>query len=275
MARTKRKVKETVTEFEEGDREPGEGGPPMDDSHLAAQSQVILGDEVPDDDPIEPTSDSRPTDQELVEMTVGSETVKVSPEAAQVYNDEITRLTNLATTNVELEPDVVSEETSGEDLATEILMDPAKVLADFGDKLEKKIKGDLSTAYTIEEKRRLFWEDFYGENPDLKNFDNIVHMVLSANMGVLEGMVGKSGRDRLSTLTKEEILRVSSAQRGLSLRKRSGSTSLEGGTGGGQEAPAKNDNTEEEAPSNIRHLTLGNAIKARRLKRHSTQRQEQ
>lgn len=259
MAKKAKKATKTTTTtvVEEGTHEEGEQLPPTDDSHITLDSTPVINS---DDGELEPELDLEPAQESVrtsdeVDVLIGGQVYSMAPETAMAYQNEqvahqSTRDAAPVEENREEEGDVNYEEM--------LFTDPNKALRLHGEEVAKQVKEELTSSYRADNAQQQFWNDFYGENGELKEDDHIVRMILTQHFDVLENMSGKAARDKLAELTQTEILRLVNKQGGTP-DPDNPSTQLEGGT---SEQPG----VAVVAPTPKTPQTLGQAIKERRMR---------
>lgn len=252
------KEKEKETKPQEGDLELGEQKPENDD-HLnedivKALSKGVEGQEEQEEEGEE--EEKKLDVPETVKITIGGHTVEVSKEVAEAYEQEETTRRSVEQESPKKKEE--SEQTGQDELAELLFTDPKEAIK----RIQEQTKTELREEYQMDKSREAFWDMFYQENPELKEDDSFVKSTLNTNMSVLENMKGKAARDRLAELTQREILKIAERHsKGTS--KRTTANTLEGGTA----SKRKQAIVEEEEKPNKRPLTLGDAIKQRRLER--------
>ena len=67
---------------------------------------------------------------------------------------------------------------------------------------EERLRNEFEQRLQIEEQRRVFWSDFWTENPDLVGKAVIVRAVLNENLGAMRDMSQEDGRAALASATR-------------------------------------------------------------------------
>lgn len=262
----KKSVIKRVTEFLEGDREPGEEAP-KDDSHIKmGEPEPIVG-EMSDPEPEpEPSGDEG---EEEYEVEIAGTRRKVDKKTYDLVMEE-------RATREYLEPAPTPEsepEPEGEDFdPVEFFGDPETALKKIKDEAVAEATTRVSRKYAVDKAQEDFWSAFYRENPALADDEMLVKMVLAQNMKQLRNLSdGKEGRDKLAELVEAQILRYANKQRGH--KSPDASANLEGGPAPSEPTMESSD-AEASNVSPIRPPSVGDEIKARRLKRQRAQRGE-
>tara|TARA_Y100000310_G_C20676709_1_gene813521 strand:- start:2098 stop:2883 length:786 start_codon:yes stop_codon:yes gene_type:complete len=240
---------ETTTQ--EGDRLPGEDAP-QDDSHIQAQIEPV-GD--PDQPPADPQPEPEPTDDGLVEATIGGQTLRVTQEVAVAIAQEQALLAPPPA----VPPEPVSEPPADDVTAYDTLLfsNPEAAVA----RIKSEIFDEVRQEYQLEETRKAFWSDFYAENDDLREHDWIVKAIIQQNWDTFGNMSGKSARDAVADATKKEILNISN-KFGKGGRRKGASSTLESPSQPNAPAPSAESVELDEAP-----MTLSDVLRARKRAR--------
>lgn len=135
-----------------------------------------------------------------------------------------------------------------------LFSNPNEAVKRIKDDLRREISGELTRSYQKDQSEKTFWTEFYKENADLKDDDDLVKAILSKNMADLGDLPVKKASERLAELTRDRIGRYTNKTKG------SGRAVAEGSTNGTRTAKT------EEPP---KPTTLSDIIKARRAKRLS------
>ena len=253
-----------TTIIEEGDRAHDEPAPPVDDSHIDREGNFEPGASGT------PDSTGREGDEpKLVTVSVGGTTIEVSSEQAALIQAEQAASQDAiqqAQTLGEPAPREQDEVVPIEEL---LFTDPKAALEQLTAQITNTVRGE----YQQDQSSKKFWDDFYIENPDLREEDHLVKAVLDRELGTLENMRGKVGRDKLAELTKGDILRITEKHQKGRKKKVDQTTQLEGTSTDGAPPPSP-DNPPQEADSS-RLPTLGDAIKQRKLNRARAGRADQ
>lgn len=152
------------------------------------------------------------------------------------------------------ERDEVEKDPFGDDFDKLVFDDPRKAFQRFGDNLVKRITKELGGKYETDQNQKVFWDDFYQKNDDLKEDRDLVQTVLQSNMQELADMPVEKASKRLAELTRERIARYSQVP---SVKKRPVTEGVN--TGGGRRAPAKRET--EDQP---KVTTLSELLRSRR-----------
>ena len=150
------------------------------------------------------------------------------------------------------------EPQEDDDFESQFFENPQQFLSKFRTDIKEEVRKELTAEYQQENARNEFWNNFYSENPDIRDEQTIVRAVMEENFDTLGGMKGKAARDELAKMTKRKILDLSTK---LSGGKRSAlpEESLEGGRTNARPQKARQ---EDKVPS-----SLSAGIKARKAAR--------
>lgn len=250
-------AKKPTEQSQEGDRSADEALPPADDSHIAPGDTQIIDASAPADQGGTGDDSSRDKD-DLVEVVIAGQTVKLAPETAALIEAEQTAASAAATqSQLASEPIASGDGDRSDDADAELMFsDPAQWKKNLVEGIRKEVTAD----YSADQQRKGFWDDFYRENDDLRGEDYLVQATLNRHFSVLENMKGRPGRDRLAELTKKDILALTKKYN--KPPENNDTTNLEGAAGG-EEAPDVP--TPKKEPTRL--PSLGDAIKQRRLNR--------
>ena len=210
------------------------------------------------------------TEEDLVEVKIGGQTLRVSQEVADAYSEETGRYTSeiadlkkARPTSTRIETTSRTETKEGEekpDLTTLIFTEPAKAI----DLIKKEMREELTSAYKADQAREKFWTDFYAENPELKGNDSIIYGVMQAHWDDLADLKGKAARDKVAELTRTEVISLSQrlTKKG---RDKVVTETLEGGNSSRANKRTASVEDQDQGP-----VSLTAAIKARRAKRRAS-----
>jgi hypothetical protein len=256
----KKKVKETVEKtYEEGDRAPGEDAP-VDDSHIGTDLPL---DEAENEEPAQVADD-------LEEVLIDGVRYMLPADVAASYRSQEERtadeLASLRANPPLAEPisgSVITEDES-EDIETLLFTDPKRALDLHAERVKKEVSSDMRDRYQAERAREMFWEDFYGEHPELVDEKDYVDFTLNKHLDGLSNLKGKKARDELAKLVKGGILKLMNKGRNAQ-NNEEGESSLEGGSGGSSNFPSP-DGTPQGLETG-RLYSLSDALKERKKKR--------
>lgn len=235
-------------EIEEGTREDDEAPAPADDSHISPEGVVESPASAPADG-------DRDRDDDLVEVVIAGQTIKIDSTAALLLDTERTQLAQQQQAPVEAP--VADDRASDEEGYAELLFsDPNAAIK----KLKAEMRQEIAADYNADQSRRDFWDDFYRENTDLRDEDHLVQATLSKHISALENMRGKAGRDKLAELTKKDILNLTKKYNKSAVKN--DTVTLEGADGGQE---VFSEPTADKEPTRL--PSLGDVIKQRRLSR--------
>lgn len=249
--------------LEEGTREPGEVIPP-DDSHIAAMALKAIQDAAAGlaVDPAAGTgTDPAAVSAEMVDVEIDGTTFKMTKEGAEAYSkQQAVHVDNLAAAQ-----NAGEAENTGEAASTEEATNYQTLFYTDPDEAVRRIKDEVTTElrneYVQDKALDIFWGDFYRENPELREEDTFVRMVLGSRMDELKDLKGKTGRDGLAKVVQGELLRIQNKAKG-GAGKRTETRDLEGALPGAEKPSEPADTT---TPSRV--ASLGDAIKDRNLAR--------
>ena len=251
---------------EEGVREDGEPSPPVDDSHISAVSQETIG-------PVEesiPESDNTVgnADPQTIPVTISGVQYEMFPEAAAAYHNDIKErdraYRDVVGAQTQPTEEVNKQETQEVDYNELLFTDPNEALRIHGENVAQKVYQQVEATYNQDQLTRDFWADFYADNPDLKEEDGLVKMVMSKHWSTLHSMQAQEAKNKLAEYTQSEILRLMNKNKSAGKGETNLSTSLEGDT---PSSGASVSTIPAQQGSQI-PPTLGEAIKQRRLMRH-------
>ena len=266
MVKTPKIIKK-ITEYLEGDREPGESAP-ADDSHITMGDVEPIVGEMPDPK-LEPQGDD---EEQEFEVEIAGTVRKVDQKTYNLVMEErASRAADEPAPELEPEPEPEPEPESFD--ATEFYSDPAAALKQVKDQAVTEATKQVSRRYAADKAQESFWGAFYKENPKLADEEMLVKMVMASNIKDLRNLSdGKAGRDKLAGLVEGEILRLANKQRGHQPPPNNTSR-LEGGPAPNTPTTESSDN---EASQNnpARPPSVGDALKDRKLKRQRAQRGE-
>lgn len=149
------------------------------------------------------------------------------------------------------EPEPEDEEPDWDEL---IFKSPKDAMRLVEERAVRKAETKLRQEYQQDQGTTQFWNDFYAAHRDLKDDDDIVQMVLSANLAKLGGMPVSDAMDELADLTRKRIMAYSNRKG----RKPGDRTTVEGAS-----APSHRRST----PESPKVVTLSDIIKNRRAGR--------
>ena len=266
----KKGIIKRVTEYIQGDREPGEVAP-ADDGHIKGAPHQYLP---PDDGGAvaEPPSDGKDKSGEEQEYQI--EIAGVERKVDQKTYDLVMADRAAQVGEPEPEPETPAEPTEEEKTAevTDFYSDPMGMLRKFKDEAVRDATTISGQAYAADKAQNDFWTSFYGENPLLREEQMLVKMVLAQNAKSLRGLEKRAGRDKLAELVETEILRISNKHIGRKKEPDETST-LEGGNVTAPVTTEESDNLADKTPLQ-RPPSIGDTLKARRLKRERAKRGE-
>ena len=256
----KKGIMKKVTEYFEGDREPGETAP-VDDSHVKGPSAI----RVLDDDGSDITPEQEP--ETKGEETYQVEIAGVMREVNRETHDAVMAERAALQAAHHQEPEVEQPEEFD---VSEFYSDPEAALTKVKEEAKYEVKTELKREEATERAQREFWDAFYQENPSLRDEKLLVQVILAKNMRSIQHLDTTTGRGRLAELVEEEILRIANKPRGKPKGTNS-TTSLEGGNT--MPTPEGSDAEATSAPSR-RPPSIGDALLQRKLDRQKTGRGE-
>jgi hypothetical protein len=159
----------------------------------------------------------------------------------------------------------VSEPTrdTDEDFATRFFSDPEAVLREREQKIREEVTTELRREYSAKTALDKYWDDFYRQNADLRDYKWVVDSVVHDRMSELENLRGTASMAAVARMTKERILEVGGKFGKSTSAEPKATTTLPGGRKEPPKAPAKaqEDNSDKEP------ISLSKAIAERRKKR--------
>ena len=267
-----KKVKKTTTveeEVEEGTRESGEEAP-RDDSEILSQADTSIGGGESDllypadEEPVSTESES----DDMVEVAIDGALYNMPRAAAEAYSIE-QQSNSTAAANIPQEREV-SPDTEPVNYEELLFTDPNEALRLHGEEVADKVTKEITGAYQQDQARQVFWDDFYGDSPELKEEAHIVKMVMEQHWDVLKDLKGKTVRKKLAELTQKEILRLANKQKGIGSKSGATTTALEGDTQPAPAPAAEEDEEQDHIPP-----TLNAAIRERNKKRRESSTRKQ
>lgn len=243
-------------QVEEGTREPGEQIP-TDDSHIAdaALKAIQAAADKLQNNEGDDTISSGEGQPEMVDVEIDGTTYNMPKEAVEALNRKQAALLE---DNTPAPTDTVEGEPEKTDFQTLFYTDPEAA----AEKIKEEVREELRNEYLQDKALDIFWQDFYSENPELKEEDMFVRMVLASKMDDLKNLKGKQGRDGLADAVRSELLRIQNKTKGA--KKPSGTENLEGALPGTSET-ASGEPVKPQTPSKVH--TLGDALRERNIAR--------
>lgn len=153
--------------------------------------------------------------------------------------------------NARPQADAEDEEPDWDEL---LFKNPKEALKLHGERVARTVETKLRSEYQRDQGTTEFWRDFYRDNSDLKDDDDIVQMVLSTNLDKLGGMPVAAAMAELADLTRKRIMSYSNRKG----RRPDDRTRVEGAS-----APSARRQPREDSGV----ITLSDIIKNRRLAR--------
>lgn len=258
---------ERITEtFMPGDREPGEVAP-ADDSHIAVPVVPPIVGEMDDPEPKpEPDQDKK---EELLKVEIAGVIREVDKETYDLVMLERAAAEELpAPAPV---PAITPKEPEFDEV--EFFSNPGEALKKIKEEAIAEASQNIQKRYSADKAQESFWGSFYQENPKLQGEEMLVKLTLASNMKELKNISdGKTGRDALAEKVEIEMLRIANKQRGH--KTPDDSTRLEGGSATTTVTTESSDQIVNDAPSNQRPPSIGDEIKARKLRRDRARRGE-
>ena len=256
----KKGIMKKVTEYFEGDREPGEIAP-VDDSHVKGPSAVRVLDDAGSD--ITPEQEPETQGEETYQVEIAGVVREVNRETYDAVMAE------RATAQASYQPEPEVEQLEEFDV-TEFYSDPAAALTKVKEEAKDELKAELKREAATERGQREFLEAFYQENPSLRDEKLLVQLILAKNMKSIQHLDTTTGRGRLAELVEKEILRIANKPRGKPKGTNS-TTSLEGGS----TMPTSESSDAEATSAPLRRPpSIGDALLQRKLDRQKIGRGE-
>lgn len=124
--------------------------------------------------------------------------------------------------------------------------------------IRKQITEELTGKYQADQGKKQFWDAFYRDHDDLKEDDELVQSILTANMADLANLPVKEAGDKLADLTRTRILKYTGGKP----REQTTKKAIAEGSGAPTPKPVKQDEDDK-------IVTLSDLIRARKNKRVS------
>ena len=229
---------------QEGDRLPGEVTP-------ASDEDVVVEDRSSDSDESEKSDES-----EMVEITMGGQSLKVTPEAAEAYKAQMEQHTAelVSAREPPPAPDRDKDQDDKIPFSEMLYTDPDQAMKLF----KEEIKEEVRAEYAEDQSKRGFWDTFYRDNPELRDDDAYVQAMLNKNWETLKKLPTDVAGSKLADLTKEGILGLASKYAS-SKGGKNDTVDLEGASNSDEDtAPTK-----QSTKTSSRPQSLGDVIKQR------------
>jgi hypothetical protein len=123
----------------------------------------------------------------------------------------------------------------------------------------ERVKRELRNEYTNNQGTTKFWENFYRDNSDLKDDDDLVQSTLQKNMAELGNMPVDKAMGRLAELTRERILGF--------MKKRKEPRGQNRAIAEGSNPPSIPRGPAVDDDDDAKPTTMGDLLKSRRAKR--------
>jgi len=162
--------------------------------------------QVVDTDPPEPKPNEDEPDEDEDDEPVDqvAELQRQMDEMKRTHDKEIAELRR-ATPPVE--PKTKKDEPEPTDWDNLLFTKPKDAVAQIKKEAKEEVQREMRAEYQRDQGTRKFWADFYTSNPDLKDDDDLVQLVLSGSMSELANVPVKQAIKRLGDLTRDRILR--------------------------------------------------------------------
>ena len=219
-------------------------------------------------------SENAPAAPKMVEVEIGGLTYSVAEDAAaamqqadNTYRNTIDDLRdNLTVAQTAPPPTPVPEGAPEDDTDwdTYLLTEPAKALAEFGEKIRSEVLQEVQGQYNADQSTQKFWTSFYNQNPDLTEYDWIVDAVMSKNYSELGPLSPARAADKLAEYTKEELLKLTNKSGNNSPTK---AVILEGGSASNAPNPSPDPTSRTDAETDAIPDSLAGALKERSARR--------
>ncbi len=208
-------------------------------------------------------ADDNESAENLEEVEIGGIRYMVAPAVASAMR------TKAADPDIpvrKVEDDLIVEDDPLQVDELALFSDPDAYLKKFGEDLTNKIKKDLRKEYGQQSSQDNFWRDFYGENPELSKYKDIVKLVLNKNINTLGEMTVDKSIPELVNMSRAYILQMSKDfNKGSS--EKNGTQSL---TGSSKTPSSASDNKEQDDEESSKEpSSLSAAIRQRQAKRES------
>lgn len=229
---------------QEGDRLPGEEVP-------ASDEDVVVEDRSSDTD----ESDKGGADEpEMVEITMGGQTLSVAPEAAEAYRAQMEQHSAELVSARQPAPAPDRGQDDKVPFSELLYTDPDEAMRLF----KEEIKDEVRAEYSEDQSKRGFWDTFYRDNPELRDDDTYVQAMLNKNWETLKTLPTDVAGSKLADLTKEGILGLASKYASPKGGKNA-TADLEGASNADEDVGA----TKQPSKESGRPQSLGDVIKQR------------
>lgn len=233
---------------------------------------VTMGDTV-----IDEGTQPSPAATEQVEVEIGGQKFKLSPDAAaavRATQDAATRaaeqtardLAALKETVAGLAPKQPPARTAAQnDLDyDEVFRDPEGFFTKYGERLANQIVAGVRGEYQKDKGQQAFWDEFYKQNKDLEGHRDYVTFVMQRDMATLSPLKVGEAIKTLATAVKTDLLKLTG---GKPLKNDSnGRPVAEGGTERGSEPSNGADDVSEPSQA-VNPDSISGIIMARRQAR--------
>ena len=160
------------------------------------------GEELPPEEGGEESGEG--AEPELVDVQIGSRTIKMSPEDAEAYEEERQKWSRPAPQAPQAPVAPKAEADPLDGLDEELFRDPKSAVRKITGAVETKLR----TEYQQEKAREVFWRDFFQENPDLRDVSGLVDSVVAAHAAEIGPLPITAARKRIAELTRKEVVRI-------------------------------------------------------------------
>lgn len=136
----------------------------------------------------------------------------LKPKKPQDNTSEIKRMMDEYTAKLTKGKKKAADTEEGEDDEefddARLFTDPKGFFADLKKTLSKEIVQQISGMYNQDQNWKSFWNNFYGSNSDLKDYDFIVKAVLETNKAELAEMSVNEAVSKLGDLTRDQLMMI-------------------------------------------------------------------
>lgn len=180
-------------------RKPKAQEPPAEEliGGFPADGEAPNMDETPPDPEDEEEEEEDPPVDEVAEL-------RRQMEAQQAKHDK--EMAELRRAQPPAEPKI-REEPKKTDWDNLMFTKPAEAVDQIKKEAKDELREEMRAEYNRDQGTRKFWADFYTANPDLKEDDDLVQLVLSGQMSQLANIPVSQAIKKLGDLTRERILR--------------------------------------------------------------------
>jgi hypothetical protein len=166
------------------------------------------GDPAPDDaPPPRPEPDEEPEDEPEPEGEPETEVAQLKAQLAAIQEKHDREIAELRRATPPVERKEKKDEPPETDWDNLLFTKPKDAVAQIKKEAKEEVQREMRAEYQKDQGTRKFWADFYTSNPDLKQDDDLVQLVLAGSMSELANIPVTQAIKKLGDLTRERILR--------------------------------------------------------------------